>query len=149
VAIPITVQRRTFLALVGIGLVTACTTTKSAAPLESDIAQVIADKQMLIADATNIMATSPEFTSELQAVIAQNQSQIAVLGNFVATATPAPSNQPNAAVDLAAVASRCAVFSNNHLVVACRSSDAEISRVLAQIAASEMQHHALLTGLLT
>ena len=116
--------------------------------METDIAQVIADKQMLIADATNIMATSPELTSALQTVIAQNQSHIAVLGNFVATVTPVPSNQPNAAVELADVASRCAVFSTNHLVLACRSSDAEPSRVLAQIAASEMQHHALLTGLL-
>jgi len=137
------------MALIGVGLVAACSSTKPLSPTESDIAQVITDKQILVFDATSLLASSQELKPALKAVISQNLNHIAVLENFLETAIPTPSSLPTTSIDLAAVTSRCAVFSTSHLIVACRSSDPELSRIMAQISASEMQHHALLTGLLS
>jgi hypothetical protein len=57
-----------------------------------------------------------------------------------------PSAPTSQGVDLPALTTRCAVFSTNNMELACKLVDAELSRTVALIAASEMQHFALLSG---
>jgi hypothetical protein len=147
-------SRRTFLA--GIGstavLVSACGVNSGASvsdPAAIAIEGIVQAKQGLIADATNLLAREPSLSALLRIVIDQNLIHIEALtphlpANFSAAASE-PATQE---VNLPALATRCAVFSSNNLSLASNLPDAELSRLLALIAGSEIQHHALLTGLI-
>ena len=148
-AISSALDRRTF--LIGIGsavtLVSACG-SKSSPEVDrtaTEIQKVISSKEVLISDATNLMKTDATLTAPLQVVIDQNRLHIEALSQY-STMSSSPSVAEPREVDLPALASRCAVFSTNNVGLACALSDSELSRTIALIAASEIQHHALLTG---
>jgi hypothetical protein len=147
-------SRRTFLAGVGSTavLVSACGVTAGTPapdPTTTAIEKIVDSKQVLISDATNLIAREPSLGTSLQVVIDQNLSHIAALNQYLP-----PGSSPSATalatqdVGLPALATRCAVLSTNNLSVASGLPDAELSRLLALIAGSEMQHHALLSALI-
>jgi hypothetical protein len=147
-------SRRTFLA--GIGstavLVSACGVKSGASasdPVAAAIEGIVQSKQGLIADATSLLSREQSLSASLQVVIDQNLIHIEALTPHLpasfSTGTTAPAEQE---VDLPALTTRCAVFSSNNLGLASNLPDAELSRLLALIAGSEIQHHALLTGLI-
>lgn len=147
-------SRRTFLA--GIGstavLVSACgvnSGSPASDPVADAIEGIVQSKQGLIADATNLLAREPSLGASLQVVIDHNLIHIEALTPHLPTnssdAAAMPATQE---VNLPALTTRCAVFSSNNLSLASDLSDAELSRLLALIAGSEIQHHALLTGLI-
>lgn len=149
---PSVISRRTFLA--GIGstavLVSACGVNSGSAafdPGADAIKGIVQSKQGLIADATSLLAREPSLSASIQVVIDQNLIHIEALSTYLpansSAAATAPATQE---VNLPALATRCAVFSSNNLNLARNLPDAELSRLLALIAGSEIQHHALLMG---
>ena len=148
-AISSALNRRTF--LIGIGsvatLLTACGSKLSPEVdrTASEIQEIISAKEVLISDATNLMKTDATLNTPLQVVIDQNRLHIEALSQY-STMSSSPSVAEPREVDLPALASRCAVFSTNNVGLACTLTDSELSRTIALIAASEMQHHALLSG---
>ena len=147
-------SRRTFLAGVGSTavLVGACGVTAEAPasdPAPKEIEKIISLKQILISDATDLIARDPSLGTSLQVVVDQNLIHIAALNSFLTPgSSPSATTTPSRDISLPALATRCAVFSTNNLSVASGLPDAELSRLLALIAGSEMQHHALLSGLI-
>jgi hypothetical protein len=147
-------SRRTFLA--GIGstavLVSACGVKLGASasdPVAAAIEGIVQSKQGLIADAKRLSTTEPTISAALQVVIDQNLVHIEALSPYLSiSATPLPTETVVPVVNLPALTTRCAVFSTNNLATAISLPDPELSRVLALIAGSEIQHHALLTGLI-
>jgi hypothetical protein len=91
------------------------------------------------------MKTDATLTAPLQVVIDQSRLHIEALSQY-STIRSSPSVAEPREVNLPALASRCAVFSTNNVGLACTLTDSELSRTIALIAASEMQHHALLSG---
>jgi hypothetical protein len=148
-AISSALNRRTF--LIGIGsvamLLTACGSKLSPEVdrTASEIQEIISAKEVLISDATNLMKTDATLTAPLQVVIDQSRLHIEALSQY-STIRSSPSVAEPREVNLPALASRCAVFSTNNVGLACTLTDSELSRTIALIAASEMQHHALLSG---
>lgn len=153
-ATSLVLSRRTFLA--GIGstavLISACGVNSGAPeadPAAVAIKGIVQAKQGLIADATNLLIREPSLSASLRVVIDQNMIHIEALSSYLpansSAAATAPATQE---VNLPALATRCAVFSSNNLNLASTLPDAELSRLLALIAGSEIQHHALLTGLI-
>lgn len=148
-AISSILNRRTF--LIGIGsvatLLSACG-SKSSPEVDrtaSEIQKIISSKETLISDAANLIKTDATLTAPLQVVIDQSRVHIEALSQY-STISSSPTVTEQREVDLPALASRCAVFSTNNIGLACAVTDSEISRTIALIAASEMQHHALLSG---
>jgi hypothetical protein len=148
-------SRRTFLAGIGSSavLISACGVNSGAPasdPVAVAIKGIVQSKQSLISDAANLLKREPSLSASLQVVIDQNLIHIEALSPYLpansSAAVIAPATQE---VNLPALATRCAVFSSNNLSLASRLPDAELSRLLALIAGSEMQHHALLSGLIT
>lgn len=147
-------SRRSFLA--GIGstavLVSACGVNSGAPasdPAATAIEGIVQAKQGLIADATSLLTREPSLSASLQVVIDQNLIHVETLNPHLPADSSATASAPAAQeVDLPALATRCAVFSSNNLSLASNLPDAELSRLLALIAGSEIQHHALLTGLI-
>ena len=148
-------NRRAFLAAIGSTtvLVSSCSFANEATisdPVADAVEKVIQSKQALIADATRLSTSEPTIRAALQVVIDQNLVHIEALSpNLSTSATPLPTVSAAQVVDLPALTTRCALFSTNNLVTAISLPDPELSRVLALIAGSEMQHHALLLGLIT
>ena len=148
-------NRRAFLAAIGSTtvLVSSCSFANEAtisAPVADAVEKIVQSKQALIADATRLSTSEPTIRAALQVVIDQNLVHIEALSPYLITsAAPLPTVSAAQLVDLPALATRCAVFSTNNLVTAISLPDPELSRVLALIAGSEMQHHALLLGLIT
>ena len=148
-AISSVLNRRTF--LIGIGsavtLVSACGSKSSPEvnPTAGEIQKIVLSKEALISDATNLMKTDATLTAPLQVVIDQNRLHIEALSQYSSISSSPSVTEPRE-VDLPALASRCAVFSTNNVGLACALTDPELSRTVALIAASEMQHHALLSG---
>ena len=145
-------NRRAFLAAIGSTtvLVSSCSLAKEtpvADPLADAIGKIIQSKQALIADATQLSAADPTVSSALQVVIDHNLVHIEALSPYLSsTATALATETAPQTVSLPALATRCAVFSTNNLSTAISLPEPELSRVLALIAGSEMQHHALLSG---
>ena len=145
-------NRRGFLAALGATsvLVSSCglATKNSEANTEADaIQRIVQAKHDLIADATQLSATNPAISAPLQVVIEQNRVHLDTLSEYLVTgATPLPAESAIQEINLPALATRCAVFSTNNLNTAISLTEPELSRVLALIAGSEMQHHALLSG---
>lgn len=142
-------SRRTF--LVGIGsavtLVSACGSKSSpdVDGIAGEIQKIISSKEVLISDATNLIKSDAKLAAPLQVVIDQSRQHIEALSQY-STFSASPSATEPREVNLPALASRCAVFSTNNVGLACALTDSELSRTVALIAASEMQHHALLSG---
>ena len=147
-------SRRIFLAGLGstVMLVGACNAKPDASlydPTATEIAKIVNSKRALIADAVDLMARDPSLSNSLQVVIDQNLIHIEALTPYSPSDSSPAAIAPSAkGVGLPGLATRCAVFSNNNLSLASGLSDAELSRLLALVAGSEMQHHALLTGLI-
>ena len=145
-------NRRTFLAGISstVVLVSSCSIsseTPIADPTAGEIEKIVKAKRDLISDATGLISSDPSLISPLQIVIDQNLLHIEGLTPFLsAGSAPSASAMPAQELSLAALVTRCAVFSTNNLNTASAISDAELSRILALIAGSEMQHHVLLTG---
>jgi hypothetical protein len=148
-----TLNRRAFLAALGSTtvLVSSCSLsneTPISDPAADAIGKIVQSKQALIADATRLSASDPTVSSALQVVIDQNLVHIDALSPYLSTgATPLATETATQSVTLPALATRCAVFSTNNLSAAISLTEPELSRVLALIAGSEIQHHALLSGL--
>jgi hypothetical protein len=148
-------NRRAFLAAIGSTtvLISSCSFSNEATvsdPVADAIENVVQSKQALISDANRLSATEPTISAALQVVIDQNLLHIEALSPYLSTsAAPLPTESVVPVVNLPALTTRCAVFSTNNLATAISLSDPELSRVLALIAGSEMQHHALLSGLIT
>lgn len=148
-------NRRAFLAAIGSAtvLVSSCSFANEATisdPVADAVGNIVRSKQALIADATRLSTAEPTFSAALQVVTDQNLVHIEALSPYLLTsATPLPTVSATQVVDLPALATRCAVFSTNNLATAISLPDPELSRVLALIAGSEMQHHALLSRLIT
>ena len=146
-------NRRAFLAAIGSTtvLVSSCSLANEspiADPIADAIEKIVQSKQALIADATQLSATDPTVSSALQVVIDQNLVHIDALVPYLSTGTaPLATQSATQLVKLPALATRCAVFSTNNLNTAISLPEPELSRVLALIAGSEIQHHALLSGL--
>jgi hypothetical protein len=147
-------SRRTFLAGISSSavLVSACGVNSGAPasdPAADAIEGIVQSKQGLITDATNLLTREPSLSASLQVVIDQNLIHIEALSPYLpansSAAATAPATQE---VNLPALATRCAVFSSNNLSLASKLPDAELSRLLALIAGSEIQHHVLLTELI-
>ncbi len=142
-------DRRTF--LIGIGsavtVVSACGSKSSSAVDQTaeEIQKIVSSKETLISDATTLMKAEAQLTAPMQVVIDQNLLHIAALSQYL-TLSSSPSATETRVVDLPTLTSRCAVFSTNNLGLACAITDPELSRTVALIAASEMQHHVLLSG---
>ena len=148
-AISSVLNRRTF--LIGIGsaitLLSACG-SKSSPEVDrtaTEIHKMISSKEALISDATNLMKADATLTAPLQVVVDQSRLHIEALSQYSAISSSPSVTEPRE-VDLPVLASRCAVFSTNNVGLACALTDSELSRTIALIAASEMQHHALLSG---
>jgi hypothetical protein len=149
---PLLLNRRAF--LVAIGAVTALVSSCSAlgekpAPdaTSMEIERIVKAKNELITDAEQLAQLNPALRKPLQAVIDQNLIHIEALSSYIQTFESASANPVSAnKVGLPALTTRCAVFSTNNLITAGAIPDAEISRVVALIAGSEMQHYALLSG---
>lgn len=147
-------SRRNFLA--GIGstavLVSSCTFPRSDPATNSmvnKVEQIVQAKRNLIADAIQIIDTDPSVRSSLQTVIDQNLLHIDALSQYLpAIASPSTTPMTSQDVGLSGLSTRCALISSENLRTACELPDAELSRVLALIAGSEIQHHVLLTGLI-
>ena len=115
----------------------------------SEIEDIVKAKRELISDATGLIASDPNLSAQLQIVIDQNLVHIEALSPYLSTsATPLPTVSAAQVVELPALVTRCAVFSTNNLATAISLPDPELSRVLALIGGSEMQHHVLLSGLI-
>lgn len=148
-------NRRAFLAAIGSTavLVSSCSLVNEsplADPVADAVGKIVQSKQTLIADAIRLSASEPTNGDALQVVIDQNRVHIEALSPYLLTSpTPLPTASATQEVILPALATRCAVFSTNNLATAISLPDPELSRVLALIAGSEMQHHALLSGLIT
>ena len=148
-------NRRAFLAAIGSTtvLVSSCSFANEATisdPVADAVEKIVQSKQVLIADAKRLSTTEPTISAALQVVIDQNLVHIEALSPYLSTsATPLPTETVGPVVNLPALTTRCAVFSTNNLATAILLPDPELSRVLALIAGSEMQHHALLSGLIT
>ncbi len=148
-------NRRAFLAAIGSTtvLVSSCSFANEATisdPVAGAVEKIVQSKQVLIADAKRLSTTEPSISAAIQVVIDQNVVHIEALTPYQSTSTtPLPTVSAAQVVDLPALATRCAVFSTNNLATAISLPDPELSRVLALIAGSEMQHHALLSGLIT
>jgi hypothetical protein len=146
-------NRRAFLAAIGSTtvLVSSCSLANEspiADPIADAIEKIVQSKQALIADATQLSATDPTVSSALQVVIDQNLVHIDALVPYLSTSTaPLATQSATQLVNLPALATRCAVFSTNNLNTSISLPEPELSRVLALIAGSEIQHHALLSGL--
>lgn len=146
------INRRTF--LVGLGsatvMLSACGSLSGKVdvdPVSSEISRIIQDKLELVSDAKLLTSTDSKLVQPLQVVIDQNLVHIDALNNFApSTPSASPTDGKGRTVDLPALSTRCEVFSANNINLACSVSDAELSRRLALIAASEMQHHVLLSG---
>jgi len=145
-------NRRVFLVALGSAtvLVSSCgVANQTSDPIASAIDQVVQSKRVLIADATALSKADPQISATLQTVINQNLAHIeALLPYLTPEATPLASATPAPGVNLPALATRCQVFSANHLNAAISLPDPELSRLLALIAGSEIAHHALLSGLI-
>ena len=151
-ATSLVLNRRTFLA--GISstavLVSSCSIsseTPIADPTAGEIEKIVKAKRDLISDATGLILSDPNLSAPLQIVIDQNLLHIEGLLSYLPDgSSPSASATTSQELSLAALVTRCAVFSTNNLNTASAISDAELSRILALIAGSEMQHHVLLTG---
>lgn len=120
--------------------------SKSLAPIYSELEKVVRSKQELISDATWLITSEPAVSIPLQVIVDQNLLHINALSPYVSSgASPSP-KVVSEGINLPALAARCNVFSSNNLRLASEVPDAEISRVVALIAGSEMQHHILLAG---
>ena len=143
-------NRRAFLAALGsvTVLVSSCGVTgKTSDPIASAIEKIVQSKRALIADATALGKTDPSIKTALQTVINQNLLHIeSLLPYLTSEPTPLTSAATLQEVSLPAIATRCQVFSANHLNAAISTSDSQLSRLLALIAGSEITHHALLSG---
>ena len=145
-------KRRAFLAGIGSAaiLVSSCrlpNETTTADPISSEIEKIVQAKRVLISDANRIATTNPELTGPIHVIVDHNLTHIAALSQYLPkSASSSPQAGVSTKVDLPGLATRCAVFSTNHLLTASGLPDPELSRILALIAGSEMQHHALLTG---
>jgi hypothetical protein len=145
-------NRRAFLAAIGSTtvLVSSCSLANEspiADPIADAIGKIVQSKRALIADATKLSAADPTVSSALQIVIGHNLVHIEALSPYLSsTATALATEVATKPVSLPALATRCAVFSTNNLNAAISLPEPELSRVLALIAGSEMQHHALLSG---
>lgn len=152
-ATSLVLNRRTFLA--GISstavLVSSCSISNDTSVVDttaSEIEDIVKAKRELISDATGLIASDPNLSAQLQIVIDQSLLHIESLTPYLLTgSSPSESATVPTAISLPAIVTRCAVFSTNNLNTASANSDAELSRILALIAGSEMQHHALLSGL--
>jgi hypothetical protein len=146
-------NRRAFLAAIGSTtvLVSSCSLANEspiADPIADAIGKIVQSKRALIADATQLSAADPTVSSALQVVIDQNLVHIDALAPYLSTsAAPLATQSATQLVNLPALATRCAVFSTNNLNTSISLPEPELSRVLALIAGSEIQHHALLSGL--
>ena len=119
----------------------------SVATVYGELEKIIRAKQELISDAKWLLVAEPALSGPLQVVVDQSLIHVDALASYLpAGASPSPSSVVSESVDLTALAARCKVFSANSLQVASNSPDAEISRVVALIAGSEIQHHAMLIG---
>ncbi|MEY3606825.1 MAG: hypothetical protein RL289_1005 [Actinomycetota bacterium] len=132
-------------------LVSSCSISNDTSVIDttaSEIEDIVKAKRELISDATGLIASDPNLSAQLQIVIDQSLLHIESLTPYL---PPGSSSSERAtvptAISLPAIVTRCAVFSTNNLNTASAISDAELSRILALIAGSEMQHHALLSGL--
>lgn len=152
-ATSLVLNRRTFLA--GISstavLVSSCSISNDTSVVDttaSEIEDIVKAKRELISDATGLIASDPNLSAQLQIVIDQSLLHIESLTPYLPPgSSPSESATVPTAISLPAIVTRCAVFSTNNLNTASANSDAELSRILALIAGSEMQHHALLSGL--
>ena len=152
-ATSLVLNRRTFLA--GISstavLVSSCSISNDTSVVDttaSEIEDIVKAKRELISDATGLIASDPNLSAQLQIVIDQSLLHIESLTPYLSPgSSPSESGTVPTAISLPAIVTRCAVFSTNNLNTASANSDAELSRILALIAGSEMQHHALLSGL--
>lgn len=152
-ATSLVLNRRTFLA--GISstavLVSSCSISNDTSVVDttaSEIEDIVKAKRELISDATGLIASDPNLSAQLQIVIDQSLLHIESLTPYLSPgSSPSESATVPTAISLPAIVTRCAVFSTNNLNTASANSDAELSRILALIAGSEMQHHALLSGL--
>ena len=152
---PLLLTRRKF--LVAVGTVTVFVSSCSAGnenpnsdSTSIEIQKIITAKNELISDARQLAQGDPALRKPLQVVIDQNLIHIEALSSFLPllespSASPIASNN----VGLPALTTRCEVFSINNLITSRSLPDAEISRVVALIAGSEMQHYALLNGYIT
>ncbi len=152
-ATSLVLNRRTFLA--GISstavLVSSCSIFNDTSVVDttaSEIEDIVKAKRELISDATGLIASDPNLSAQLQIVIDQSLLHIESLTPYLSPgSSPSESATVPTAISLPAIVTRCAVFSTNNLNTASANSDAELSRILALIAGSEMQHHALLSRL--
>jgi hypothetical protein len=145
-----TLNRRAF--LIGVGSVTALVSacgvqqgSQALDPTASEIQKIVWAKEALISDAIGLITSDATLSAPLQVVIDQNRLHIEALSRYL-TVSASPSALTSQGVDLPALTTRCAVFSTNNMELACKLVDAELSRTVALIAASEMQHFTLLSG---
>ena len=147
-------NRRVFLAAIGstVVLVSSCSLvneTPIADPTANAIEKIVQHKQVLIADAIQLSAADSTVSNALQIVIDQNLVHIEALSQYLSASAPSIATETaTQSVNLPALATRCAVFSTNNLNTAISLPEPELARVLALIAGSEMQHHALLSGMM-
>ena len=118
--------------------------------VSKQINDVVHAKLELISDAKTLMAANPELSAPLAAVIDHNLLHIEALKPYALdTTSSSPSPAQTKAITLPGLSTRCEVFSSNNLRAASSLSDPELSRLLALIAGSEMQHHELLNGFIS
>ena len=133
------------MALLGIGALTACNSELAISPQQDiKLLKVIHEKQELVEQANALMRTKPDYVAALTVVVTQNLTQISALEAHLPTPEPSQSAIQINEIDISALARKCLTHSNQHLKLACQVSDSELSRTLAQIAASETQHQMLL-----
>jgi len=138
-------SRRGFLALLGISALTACNSDLAISPQQDTrLLKVIHEKQELVEQANALIRTKPEYVGALTVLVTQNLAQISALEAHLPTPEPSQSAIQINEIDISGLARKCLTLSNQHLKLACQVSDSELSRTLAQIAASEMQHQMLL-----
>ena len=138
-------SRRGFLALLGIGVLTACNSELAISPQQDTrLLKVIHEKQELVEQANTLIRTKPKYIGALTVVVTQNLVQISALEAHLPTPEPSQSAIQINEIDISALAKKCLTLSKQHLKLACQISDSELSRTLAQIAASETQHQMLL-----
>jgi len=145
-------NRRAFLIVAGsvTVFVSSCGVSgeiSSSDSISKEIEKIMKAKNQLVLDARKLLRLNPALRKPLQVVIEQNLVHIAALSSNFPTLESASANPVNPnEVGLPALTTRCAVFSTNSLIVARSLPDPEVSRVVALIAGSEMQHYALLSG---
>ena len=131
--------------MLGISALTACNSDLAISPQQDTrLLKVIHEKQELVEQANALIRTKPEYVGALTVLVTQNLAQISALEAHLPTPEPSQSAIQINEIDISGLARKCLNLSNQHLKLACQVSDSELSRTLAQIAASEMQHQMLL-----